>query len=398
MDDKVLITGLGVVSCIGTGVGAFDSALRAGVTGRSRVESFDTTGFNVHYACEVKDFEASKWLRRIQAQDFGRSAQLAASAARMALDDAGLGATDLQNLRTASIMGTTDGESVPLERIGQTWYQRSEVVPDELSKLSAQNIALAVNYELDLSGETYVVATACAAGNYAIAAGYDLIRTGDADIVFCGGSDSVCRKTFAGFHRLGTLASEHCRPFDAEREGILTGEGSAVLVLESARHAAARGANVYAEVLGYGLNCDADHMVSPNRAGIAECMRLGHRNAGIRAEDVDYICVHGTGTRANDVTEAAAIRSVFANPPPVGAIKSMLGHGMGAASAFGAVACCLGIKYGYLPPTTNMRAQDPECQLNIVLDSARIAQPKIVQNNAFAFGGNNAIVLFGLVA
>ena len=239
------------------------------------------------------------------------------------------------------------------------------------------------------------IPTACSAGNYAIGYAYDSISLGDTDFMLCGGADSICRKTFAGFYRLGTIAPEVCQPFDKNRKGILTGEGAGILLLESLDSALARGAQIYAEVLGYGLTCDADHMVAPNRSSIARCIRLAHRNAGISASDVDYICAHGTGTVANDITESGAISEVFGSrKPPVSSIKSMIGHTMGAASALASIACAVGLKDGFIPPTVNHRETDPNCDLDCVPNQSRAADLRIVQNNGFAFGGNNAITVY----
>lgn len=251
--------------------------------------------------------------------------------------------------------------------------------------------------ELGLTGESLTLATACSASNYALGYAYDLITTGEADVVLAGGADSVCRWAHAGFHRLGALADTVCTPFDRGRSGILTGEGGAVLLLESLDHARARGARPYAELLGYGMNCDASHPVTPDAASIAECMRLAHRNADIKAEQVDYVCAHGTGTQVNDLVETRAILEVFGDrPPPVSSIKSMMGHTMGAACGFGAIASTLAIRDGFLPPTTNHREHDPDLAgLDPVPNAARDADVRVVQNDGFAFGGNNAIVLFG---
>jgi 3-oxoacyl-[acyl-carrier-protein] synthase II len=210
----------------------------------------------------------------------------------------------------------------------------------------------------------------------------------------------VNRYTHAGFYRLGALAPEVCRPFDTHRSGILTAEGAAALLLEPLAQARARGARIYAEVLGYGLTCDAVHMVQPDSSSIAECIRRAHRAAGVAPSDVDYVCAHGTGTRTNDATEVAAVREVFGDRlPPISSIKSMLGHTMGAASGFGSLVCCAALYEGFLPPTATLREVDPELGpgLDCVPGQARPARPRIAQNHGFAFGGNNAIVVLGRV-
>jgi 3-oxoacyl-[acyl-carrier-protein] synthase II len=196
------------------------------------------------------------------------------------------------------------------------------------------------------------------------------------------------------------MAEDHCSPFDRDRQGMLTGEGGAALFLESLESAERRGAEVYAEVLGYGLNCDAGHMVAPDPVSIAECMRRAHSRAGVTADQVDYICAHGTGTPANDAAETRAVREVFGDsPPPISSIKSMLGHTMGAASGFGAIASALGIARQFMPPTINFRNIDPDMPgIDPVANQARPARLRVVQNNGFAFGGNNAITILGEVS
>jgi 3-oxoacyl-[acyl-carrier-protein] synthase II len=263
--------------------------------------------------------------------------------------------------------------------------------------LPAGRLAFAVSEEIGAGGESVTLATACSASNYALAYGYDQVANGEADVVISGGADSVCRWAHAGFFRLGAVADGACAPFDAGRTGMITAEGGAMLVLESADSAAARGATAYAEILGYGLNCDARHMVAPEAASIAACMRLAHRNAGVSPEQIDYVCAHGTGTVANDVTEAEALFDAFAGRvPPVSSIKSMLGHTMGAASGFGAIACALAIARGFLPPTINWSQPDPAMAwLDPVPNTAREVPVRIAQNDGFAFGGNNAIVILG---
>ncbi|WP_203935344.1 beta-ketoacyl-[acyl-carrier-protein] synthase family protein, partial [Virgisporangium ochraceum] len=251
--------------------------------------------------------------------------------------------------------------------------------------------------ELGLSDvEAVTIPTACAAGNYAIGYGFDAVRSGEVDFALCGGADAMCRKTFAGFYRLGTIAPDLVRPFDADRKGILTGEGAGVLVLESLGSALARGARIYAEVLGYGLNCDAYHQVAPNQTSVARCMELALDNAGVKPQEVDLISAHGTGTRANDVTESRAIREVFGDDAPrTVSLKSMLGHTMGAASALAAIGCALAIGQGFIPPTINHRDTDPECDIDCVPNHAVDADLRVVQNNGLAFGGNNAVVILG---
>lgn len=402
MERRVVITGLGPISSIGTGAEAFGQAVRAGRSGISPISSFDSSGFPHYMAGEVGDFSPKDILRRLAIADWGRTSLFAAAAARLAVEDAGMDADELSRSRAGSSIGTTSGESPALEQLTAEWVDRGmpEMAPELVAQAGASRLANAVNQELGLTGEAVTLCTACSASNYALGYAYDQIHTGDADFMLAGGADSVCRWAHAGFYRLGALTKEVCSPFDKDRSGILTGEGGAALFLESWESATDRGAHVYAELLGYGLNCDANHMVAPDPVSLADCMRGAHRNAGIAAEDVDYICAHGTGTPANDAMEARAVIEVFGEqPPPMSSIKSMLGHTMGAASGFGAIASALAIDEGFLPPTINYRTPDPEiAAIDPVPNESRASRPRIVQNNGFAFGGNNAITILGQVA
>ncbi|MFJ6938957.1 beta-ketoacyl-[acyl-carrier-protein] synthase family protein [Streptomyces sp. NPDC101132] len=396
---RVVITGLGVVTSIGTGVDAFAAGLRAGRSGAKPIEAFDTAGFAHSNACEITDFDAEEWLRRLPADDLGRASQFAVAASRMAVADAGLTEADVRARRSLVSVGTTDGESRDLDHLVgvQVAEGQDRLDPVVARRVWPGRLSAGIVRELELEDvETVTVATACAAGNYAVGYGYDAISTGDVEMALCGGADALCFKTFTGFYRLGTIAPDVCRPFDSDRQGILTGEGSGILLMESLESALARGARIYAEVLGYGLSCDASHPVAPDGDSIARCIRAAHRNAGITPADVDFISAHGTGTKANDVTEVGAIRQVFGEDlPRTVSIKSMIGHTMGAASALAAAACALALREGFIPPTVNHRETDPDCAVDCVPNEAVEAELKVVQNNGLAFGGNNAVLVMG---
>ncbi|MEU8263184.1 beta-ketoacyl-[acyl-carrier-protein] synthase family protein [Micromonospora sp. NPDC048999] len=399
MNRRVVVTGLGPVSSIGTGIDAFTTALRAGRTGITPIASFDTTGFLTDRAGEVHDFEPRRMLRRLDPAEWGRSSLFAAAAARLALGDAQ--ATDIPDRsdRFGVCMGTTSGESQVVERLTEHWLAHGyPSTPDALARqLPAGRVAEAVSRELGLRGTTLTVSTACSASNYALGYAFDAIATGEQDYMMVGGADSVCRWAHAGFYRLGALAAERCAPFDRDRAGVITAEGGVALFLESLDSARARGARVYCEVLGYGLTCDAKHPTAPDAASVARCMRLAHRDAGIKPDEVDFICAHGTATPANDIAEYEAVREVFGDRmPPMSSVKSILGHTMGAASGFSALAGALAISAGFLAPTINHVTTDPAMPgLDVVPNEARPAQPRVVQVNGFAFGGNNAITILG---
>lgn len=395
---RVVITGLGSVTSIGLGAAAFCDGLRNGSNGISKIRAFDTTGFPGDRAGEVHGFEPAQWVRHLNSEAIGRSSQFSIASARMAIEDAGIDPKLLSRGWCGVSIGTTEGEFQANYHLVKQWVSSGPEHLDVavIQQAPADRISVSVAREFCLHGEAITLSTACAAGNYAIGHAYDLIKLGEADFMLCGGVDSLSRSALAGFYRLGAIAPVACQPFDANRQGILIGEGAGMLFLESLESANARGARIYAEILGYGLNCDANHITAPEPQSIANCMRLAHANAGISPADVDYICAHGTGTRLNDAVEAVAIREVFVDRrPPTSSIKSMLGHTMGAASALASVACALAIHYEFIPPTINFLTPDPECDLDCVPNKARMACLNIVQNDSFAFGGNNAITIFG---
>lgn len=395
---RVVITGLGVVTSIGIGRAEFLEGLRVGRSGAKPITAFDTSGFAHSTGCEIRDFDPSEWIERTDPEELGRASQFSVAAARMAVADAGMTLERLRGQPSLVSVGTTDGESHDLD--GMIEHQLAEgpdrLDPRQARRSGAGRLSSSVVRELGLTDvEAVTIPTACAAGNYAIGTGFDAIRAGEVDIALCGGADAVCRKTFTGFYRLGTIAPERCQPFDRDRKGILTGEGAGILVMEELESARARGARIYAEVLGYGLNCDAHHPVAPDQDSLARCIRLAHKNAGIKSEDIDFVSAHGTGTRANDVTEVGALRQVFEELPPVVSIKAMVGHTMGAASALASAACALAIDEDFIPPTINHEETDPDCgtDLDCVPNTARPARLNLVQNNALAFAGNNAVLI-----
>ncbi|MEU8181961.1 beta-ketoacyl-[acyl-carrier-protein] synthase family protein [Micromonospora sp. NPDC049044] len=393
--ERVVVTGLGPVTSIGVGLDAFAAGLAAGRSGVRPISVFDTAGFGHANGCEVTDFKPD--FDNVPAERLGRASRFSVAAAGLALRDAGVRPADLAGRPGLVTVGTTDGESADIDALTELAVRSGpEHLPaDVVGRVAASWLSTSVAREYDLRGaETATLATACAAGNYAIGYAYDTLRLGEAEYALCGGADAMCRKTFAGFYRLGTIAPTVCQPFDADRSGILTGEGSGMLFLETLASAKRRGARVHAEILGYGMTCDASHPVAPDGVSIAACISNAHRNAGIEPGQVDLISAHGTGTRANDLTEAAAIRAVFGEtPPPTVSMKSMIGHTMGAASALAAIGCAIAIERGFIPPTINHRRTDPQIGLDCVPNEARPAELRVVQNNGFAFGGNNAILV-----
>lgn len=397
MDHKrVVITGLGALTSIGIGADNFSRALRAGRSGIQNLRAENVLGFPVTQGSEVHDFMPGDWVKRLDPNTLGRASQFAIAAARQAIAQAGIDPEVLSRKICAVSIGTTDGESQAIDECIKAYVEDGEamVSPRMLAKVPAVQLAYSVASEFRLRGEVMTIGTACAAGNYAIGNAFDLVRSGASDFALGGGAESIARKVLAGFYRVGAISPTVCSPFDLNREGMLPGEGAGMLFLESLASAKARGATILGEILGYGLSCDGKHATNPDKERIVKCMRNAHAKAGISAGQVDYICAHGTGTRVNDRTESAAIMEVFdGNPPPTGSIKSMIGHTMGAASALGAVACVKALNEKYLPPTINFNTPDPECPIDTIPNVSRPADLKIVQNNGYGFGGNNAVVI-----
>jgi 3-oxoacyl-[acyl-carrier-protein] synthase II len=394
---RVVITGVGLLTPVASGREEFWRAITSGESGIAPVTSFDTSAFPVHLGGEVKGFAPEAWIRRRPVHDIGRGSQLAIAAAYMAVENAGIELASYARGRVGVSMGTTSGEPQIVEQFNDIRKQRGlEAIPKDLPpRYPCHVIPSNVAIEFDLHGPCLMIPTACAAGNYAIGYGFDTIRTGRADVMLAGGADPFSRITYMGFARLGAIAPARCQPFDKNRQGMVPGEGAAVLVLEPLEEARARGAAIIAEVLGYGVSCDAHHMTAahPQGDGAIRAMTMAMDGSGVTIGDIDYISAHGTGTPTNDRVESIAVRRLFgqrADQVPMSSIKSMLGHTMGAASAIEAVACALAIQTGVIPPTANYETPDPECDLDYVPNAARRTNPRVVLNNAYAFGGNNA--------
>lgn len=394
---RVVISGIGAVTPIGSGRAGLWDALLAGQSGIRPVASFDTGGYPVHIGAEVADFEPSLHLQRLAPASVGRASQFAIAAARMALEDAGLELGNWNKRRIGVCLGTTSGEPLMIEAYNNLRKQGQveNVPPGIFSRYPCHVIASHVAIEFALQGPCLMIPTACAAGNFAIGYAYDLIRTGRADLVLAGGADAFSRITYMGFARLGAIAPQLCQPFDRNRKGMVPGEGAAMLAMEDLESAKARGACIYAEVLGYGVSCDAHHMTAahPKGDGAVRAMTMALKDSGVSVGDIDYISAHGTGTPTNDRVESLAVRTLFGSNAwtvPISSIKSMLGHTMAAASAIEAAACAMAIHSGWVPPTINYSEPDPECDLDYVPNHARQINPRVVLNNSYAFGGINA--------
>lgn len=399
MAQRIAITGLGVLSPIGNGHAEFWQALIAGTVGTGTISAFDTSIFDAHVGGEVRHFDPAQYFRVLNPETCPRTTQLAVAAARMAVDDADVLNANYQMERIGVCMGTTMGNVSVVEDENDRRIQHGPALDASLvSHFVETYITSAIAQELAVEGPCHVIPTACAAGNYAIGWGMDMIRDGLVDVAIVGGADAISRGCFAVFHRLGGIADDVCRPFDRNRTGMLVSEGAGVLILEDYEKAVVRGAKIYAELLGYGLACDAHHPTAPHPDGIGAqaSMLRALEESHLDMEAISYISAHGTGTRANDSSESLAVRKVFgeqADRLPVSSIKSMLGHTMGAASAIEAVACALTICASVIPPTVNYRESDPACLQEIVPNQARECPVEVAMSNSFAFGGNISTVV-----
>jgi nodulation protein E len=391
---RVAITGFGIVSPFGRGRAAALDALRAARSGIRAITSIDASSLNCRMAGEVPA-EAHEGLHR----GHDRFTRLALIAADEAAEQAG--ALGLMPERVGTLIGTGLGGCETLDASYRRLYAEGARIPPMSIPLSMYNAAsAAVAARVDAKGLGYSVVSACASSTHAIGLAAQAIRTGQAEAVFAGGSDApLTIGVIRGWEALRVLAidNEHphaaCRPFSADRKGLVLAEGAAVFVLESMEHAQQRGADILAEVVGFGATSDAGHVTDPSADGAARAMALAMRDANLAPDAVGYINAHGTGTRANDAAETAAIRAVFgAAAPPVSSTKSLHGHAMGASGSIELASSLLALGDGFLPPTINLERPDPECNLDYVPNEARPARVRAFLLNSFGFGGMNAVI------
>ncbi len=398
MNQEVVVTGLGAVTSVGIGKDEFWKNILTGKSGISEVTQFDTSKFKRHNAGEIKNFNTSDFIPENIAKFMGRASQFAIAATKSALEDSKLPIANIENEKLAVIIGTTMAEANVIDVSGRMFIKDEwdSITKQLLMNVFSPSIARNIGYFLKTKGENLLIPNACAAGNFALGYGFDLIRKGEIDFAIVGGADSLSRVAFQGFQRLYAMSPDVCSPFDKDRHGMLLGEGAGILILESLERAKQRNASIYAKVLEYGLSCDAYNMTIPSRIGIKKSMTKAIKNANISLCDIDYISAHGTGTVQNDKEESGAINEIFDDRKvAVSSIKSMLGHCMGAASALESIACCLAIKEDIVPPTINLKIPDPECDIDCVPNNARKIKVKTALNNGFAFGGNNCCVVLG---
>ena len=405
---RVVITGLGAITPIGNDVETFWKNLVAGVSGVDFIKSFDTTGLEVKFGAEVKDFRPEDYMDHKTIKRSSRSSQLAVAAALQALKDAGYEITPEEAERVGVIINTGAGGIAEVFNEGIKFVQKGPrfVNPLFIPIIMPNAPSCLISLVTGAKGPILTSALACASGNYAFVEAMHFIQRGEADVVIAGGTESAnVPLTLAALERMGALAnsqepSKACRPFDKNRSGMVYGEGAAVMVLESEEHALRRGAKIYAEILGGALTGDAYHITAPDPEGdgAARAMSLALKFAGLKPEDIDVIFAHGTGTPLNDVSETKAIKKVFGEHAyrlAITATKSMVGHLLGAAGAISSLAAVLSIRDGIVPPTINLEEPDPECDLDYVPNVARKMEVRRAMVNAFGFGGQNVAVIFG---
>ena len=405
---RVVVTGLGAVTPIGNNVADYWSGLTSGRNGVAAISLFDASRHACRFAAEVKDFDPTGLLEPKEAKRWDRYCKFGVVAAKQALVDAGLAITEDNAERIGVSIGSGVGGLLTMETQAHVLEGKGPgrvspfTVPMMIPNMATGLAAIA----LGAKGPSSAVATACAAGSNAIGDAFRLLQMGKADAMVCGGAESAITPLgVAGFASAKALSFRNddlataSRPFDRERDGFVIGEGSGVLVLETLSHAEARGATILAEIVGYGTTCDAHHITSPTPGGVggAAAMRIAMEDGGLSAESIDYVNAHGTSTPANDSNETSAIKSALghrAGVIPVSSTKSMTGHLLGGSGGIEAVACVLALQHNVVPPTINYSNPDPDCDLDVVPNTAREHTLGTVLSNSFGFGGHNVCLAF----
>lgn len=405
---RVVVTGLGIVSPLGTGLEKNLDALKNGRSGIGAITHFDATDFAVGFAGEVRDFSVEDYVDKKEARKMDLFIHYAIGAADLALADSGFEITEENATRVGVVVGSGMGGLPAIERyheaLSQGGYRKISpfFIPMSIINLAAGQISI----RHGAKGPNLAPVSACATGTHAIGDAFRMIQRGDADVVISGGTEAtVCPLGIGGFSVMKALSTRNddpqaaSRPFEKNRDGFVMGEGAGIVILEEYEAAVKRGAKIYGEVAGYGLTGDAHHLTAPapGGEGAARCMQMALDTAGLNPEDVDYINAHGTSTPFNDLFETMAIKSVFgdhAKKLMVSSTKSMTGHLLGAAGGVEAAFSLLAMNHGFVPPTINYVEPDPECDLDYVPNEARPADIKVAISNSLGFGGTNATILF----
>jgi beta-ketoacyl-acyl-carrier-protein synthase II len=405
---RVVVTGLGAVTPLGNNVQDFWDGLCAGKSGIGNITRFNTEDFPIKIAGEVKGFDPLDYIDKKEVKKMDTFIHYAIAAGEMAMQDAGIKLDDLDKDNAGVIIGSEAGGLPAIEEEHRLLLEKGPkrispfFIPSLLINLASGHISMRFGFR----GPNLAVATACAAGTHAIGDAFKIIQREDADVMICGGTEAeITPLAIGGFNSLKALSHRNeepqkaSRPFDKDRDGFVMGEGCGLLVLESLEHALKRGADIKAEIVGYGLTADAYHMTtpSPGGRGAAQCIKMALKDAGLTPEDVDYINAHGTSTPLNDATETAAIRSIFGEHAyrlAISSTKSMIGHLLGAAGGVEAVATVLTIQNNVIHPTINYETPDPACDLDYVPNKARYAEVNVALSNSFGFGGTIGCIIF----
>ncbi|MDR1174176.1 MAG: beta-ketoacyl-ACP synthase II [Treponema sp.] len=418
MNKKVVVTGMGLISPVAHSVDEFEKALKEGRSGVGRITSFDTAGFDVTIAAEVRDFDPSTWIDKRDARKMARFSQFATAAAAQALEQAGLLSQACEDGRrritsapekAGVVMGNgIGGYEVVSESFRKLFDQGPRrmlplTVPMMISNEAAANISIMYG----LKGPSFTQVTACTSGTDALGQALDLIRSGRCDVVISGGTEAcIVPFSIGAFQMLKALSTKRCdepekasRPFDADRDGFVMGEGAGVLILESEEHAKKRGAAILSEFAGYGVTSDAYHITSPDPSGESGGMTIKKalEDAGLKPEDIGYYNAHGTSTQINDPAETRMIKYAFgdhAKKMKISSIKSMTGHCIAGSGGIEAIACILAIGKGFYPPTINLDNPDPECDLDYVPNKVQYGQIKAAASGSLGFGGHNGVLIF----
>jgi 3-oxoacyl-[acyl-carrier-protein] synthase II len=408
MARRVVVTGLGAVSPLGTGIDKNWDALCSGTSGIGRITKFDPSPFASQIAGEVKGFNSEDFLDKQQIRRFDIFIHYAMASARMAMEDSGLRIDASNGHRVGCITGSGLGGLTMLEYFHQVLLERGPrkispfFIPGMIANMAPGQIAI----EFGAKGPNLSIETACAASSHAVGESFRMVREGIADAMITGGAEAVVTPlALGGFCSMRALSTRNdeperaSRPFDLDRDGFIMGEGAGILILEELNHALERGAPVYAELIGYGMSGDAYHVSAPHPdgEGAIACMKMALEYAGIGPEKVDYINAHGTSTKLNDLSENKAIKAVFGDHAyklAVSSTKSMTGHLLGGAGGLEAIYTVLTVKHGIIPPTINYETPDPECDLDYVPNVARKSGLEVAMTNSFGFGGTNASLIF----
>jgi 3-oxoacyl-[acyl-carrier-protein] synthase II len=408
LNRRVVVTGVGMVTPVGLDTETSWEGLIAGRSGIGPITQFDDKDIPTQIAGEVKGFDAAKYIEPKEIKKMDRFIHLAIAASQMAMDDAKLAISPENADRVGVIAGAGIGGLPAIERSYRAYMEKGyrRITPFFIPMSIINELAGHISMRFGAKGPNISVVTACATGTHSIGDAFKWIQRGDADAMFAGGAEScICPLGVGGFNAMKALSTRNneperaSRPFDAERDGFVMGEGAGIVILEDLEFARKRGARILAEVIGYGASGDAYHITSPapNGEGAARCMNMAIKDAGISPAEVGYINAHGTSTKYGDELETMAIKTVFgghARKVPVSSTKSMTGHLLGAAGGVEAVISVLALERGILPPTINLENPDPECDLDYIPNTARKKQVDIAMSNSFGFGGTNATLVF----